>query len=152
MAGLYTNGLPGVAASAITGAETTAFDTNAANGVSPQQASLSLAQLGLGGNAIAITAFAGGGQASATQLGYGASRVDTVASANDSVKLPTAVIGARCLVQNNTATSMQVFGSGTDTINGVATATGVAHAANKAAIYECTSAAPAAAWFRLLSA
>lgn len=153
MAGLYTNGLPTVAASAITGAETTAFDTNAAQGVSPQQEALSLVQLGLGGSVTAFTAFAGGGQASATALGYGTSRVDTVGSAADSVKLPTAVIGARCLVINNAASnSMQVFGSGTDTINGVATGTGVAQAAGKAALYVCTTAAPAAAWFRLLSA
>jgi hypothetical protein len=47
---------------------------------------------------------------------------------------------------------MQVYGSGTDTINGVVTATGVAQAAGKTGIYVATTTGAAAAWFRLLSA
>jgi hypothetical protein len=62
------------------------------------------------------------------------------------------VAGQQIIVINNTANSMQVFGSGTDTINGVATATGVAQAAGKHAIYTAVSTGAAAAWFRNLSA
>ena len=54
----------------------------------------------------------------------------------------------RRIIQNATATSMQVFGSGTDTINGVATATGVAVAANKFGIFFCTG---AGTWVAMLA-
>ncbi|MDO9334953.1 MAG: hypothetical protein Q7T61_01000 [Caulobacter sp.] len=108
-----------------------------------------------------LTAFAGGGQASATLLKAGINVVTTVATAADSVKLPLATqVGQAVVVVNADSTdSMQVFGSGTDTINGVATATGVAQAAGKVAVYYCTTkgaVAPdtvvAGAWFRDLSA
>ena len=42
--------------------------------------------------------------------------------------------GLRVLVRNSAANSMQVFGAGTDTINAVATATGVAQAATTSAL------------------
>lgn len=112
-----------------------------------------------------ITALAGGGQSGATLLAFGSSggsgqcgafRVDTVATAADSVRLPptdgspfSVPVGTEIAVVNNGANSMQVFGSGTDTINGVATGTGVAQAAGKSAIYKLYA---AGAWFRLLSA
>lgn len=101
-----------------------------------------------------ITAHAGGGQASATALTGAINRVDTVASAADSVALPApTVVGQEVVVINNAAVnSMQVFGSGTDTINGVATATGVAQAAGKIATYVAVTTGAGAAWFRLLSA
>ena len=59
---------------------------------------------------IGITAHAGGNAAAGTQLQQGLSRIDTVASAADSLRLPPAIAGARCLVWNNTANSAQVFG------------------------------------------
>lgn len=96
-----------------------------------------------------LTAYAGGGQANATQINSANAQVDTVATAADSVKLPPAVPGMRIFVTNTTATSMQVFGTTPDTINAVATGTGVAQAANKSAWYVCTSAGK---WFRDLSA
>lgn len=101
-----------------------------------------------------ITAHSGGGQASATALTGFFNRVDTVAVAADSVALPAPTfVGQEVVVVNNAATnSMQVFGSGTDTINGVATATGVAQAAGKMAIYKAATTGAGAAWFRLLSA
>jgi hypothetical protein len=112
--------------------------------------------LGTSSAAAGITAHAGGGQASATALTKEVNSVDTVATAADSVALPLAVIGQKIYLTNNTATSMQVFGSGTDTINigagDVATATGVAQAANKSAIYFCTKTAPAGKWQRVLTA
>jgi hypothetical protein len=123
---------------------------------------LATGTLALGVN-VGITAFAGGGQTNATLLTNGINRVDTVATAADSVKLPAStagtapgILGQIVIVTNNTATSMQVFGSGTDTINigagDVATATGVAQAANKTAIYIATSTGTAAKWERVLTA
>lgn len=97
-----------------------------------------------------ITAFAGGGQANATLLTASINRVTVVATAADSVKLPPSYAGASITAINgDAADSMQVFGSGTDTINDVATATGVAQAAGKAAIYVCPVAGK---WYRNLSA
>lgn len=97
----------------------------------------------------AITAYAGGGQTSATPLTKAVNYVATVATAADSVKLPTWEAGLAIDVINGSANSMQVFGAGTDTINDVATATGVAQAAGKAARY---IAGPSGKWYRLLSA
>jgi hypothetical protein len=96
-----------------------------------------------------ITALAGGGQAGATLLTAGVNRVATVATAADSVALPVSVAGMVVFVVNGAANSMQVFGSGTDTINDVATATGVAQAGGKAATYFCPVAGK---WYRVLSA
>jgi hypothetical protein len=89
----------------------------------------------------AITALAGGGQTGATQLLNGVNRVDTVATAADSVMLPSTTGtagGLIAVVVNNTATAMQVFGSGADTINGNAAATGISQAANTLKFYVCT--------------
>lgn len=98
----------------------------------------------------ALTATPSGNQANALALTAGINRVSTVGSANDSVKLLPAVAGIQQVVINDAATnSMQVFGSGTDTINDVATATGVAQAAGKTAIYSCSVAGK---WYRNLSA
>jgi len=55
------------------------------------------------------TAFATGGQASATQLDYGVSRITTCATAGDSVKLPLATAGASCIVINRGASAVDVF-------------------------------------------
>ena len=101
----------------------------------------------------AITAFAGGGQARATQLTGTMANVTVVATAADSVKLPLAQAGMLYFLSNSDSTdSMQVFGAGTDTINDVATGTGVAQAAGKSAVYFAVTSAPAGKWFRVLSA
>lgn len=98
----------------------------------------------------ALTAHAGGGQASALLLTAAINRVSTVANANDSVKLPPSTAGASITVINGAASnSMQVFGTSPDTVNDVATGTGVAQAAGKTAIYSCPVAGK---WYRLLSA
>lgn len=91
-----------------------------------------------------ITARAGGGQSLATQLVAQTSRVTTVATAGDSVKLPASAAGLELMVINHGANSMQVFGSGTDTIDDVAAATGVAQMPNSLVIYTC---ATAGAWY-----
>lgn len=78
----------------------------------------------------AVTAHAGGGQGSATALLATATfhRILTVATSADSVALPPATIGAMQCVRNDSTSGngAQVFGTSPDTINGVATATGVA--------------------------
>ncbi len=94
----------------------------------------------------ALTAFAGGGQTSATLLTKELNRVTVVASAADSVKLPVSAAGMDILVINSAALPMQVFGSGTDTVNGVATATGVSQMANSAVLYHCPV---AGLWFSI---
>src|SRR5258708_9836182 len=93
-----------------------------------------------------ITALAGGGQTGATALTAEVSRVDTVASGNDSVSLRKITLatpfeakpgglGFIMFVRNNGANSMQVFGATPDTINAVATGTGVAVGSGKSAIF-----------------
>ena len=108
----------------------------------------------IGGSGVPLTAHAGGGKALATPITSTNAIVGTVATAADSVILPQGYAGLRVFVINDGAAAMQVFGAGTDTINDVATATGVSHAQNLAALYVCVSAVPggAARWFRLLSA
>lgn len=59
--------------------------------------------------AAANSAFAGGGQASATAITTEVSFVTVAASAGDSVKLPTAALGAHVVVFNLTAVSVNVF-------------------------------------------
>ena len=57
------------------------------------------------------------------------------------------------LVANEGAASAQVFGSDADTINGVATATGVAQASGTTALYVLMGYASGAGdWRRILSA
>lgn len=98
---------------------------------------------------VGITATAGGTKAAARPLTAAINEVSVCATAADSVLLMPAKRGLCIFVDNNGAASMQVFGQGTDTINGVATGTGVAQAAGLAAMYVCYS---DGAWSRILSA
>jgi hypothetical protein len=91
-----------------------------------------------------LTAHAGGGQASALVLTSELNRVSTVATSGDSVALPVSFAGLTIIVENAGANPMQVYGAGTDTINGVATATGVSQMASSVVIYTCYT---AGAWF-----
>ncbi len=91
-----------------------------------------------------ITAHAGGGQTNATLLTGQTSRVTTVATAGDSVMLPVSAPGLEVMVINHGANPMQVYGSGTDTIDDIATATGVSQMQNSLVIYTCTT---AGAWY-----
>ena len=84
-----------------------------------------------------ITATAGGTKAAARPLTCAKNTVSVCATAADSVLLPAPQIGRTILVANRGAASMQVFGSGSDTINGVATGTGVAQAAGIESAYYC---------------
>lgn len=89
----------------------------------------------------AVTAYAGGGQTNAMALNIDSAfhNVTTVATAADSIKLPPAAVGEFHFVKNSAAASMQVFGSGTDTIDSVATATGVPQAAGDGVLYFCVT-------------
>jgi hypothetical protein len=72
-----------------------------------------------GGGALTtgITAFPTGGQASGTALTIGYNEVTVVATAGDSVKLPTASVGLTVIVKNEGAASLDVFPFLADTIN-----------------------------------
>lgn len=85
-----------------------------------------------------LTAKVGGGQSGATQLPSMVNRVTTVASAGDSVGLPPSrptLLGVEILVINAGANSMNVFGSGNDTINFGTAAAAVSQMANSAVYY-----------------
>jgi len=92
----------------------------------------------------ALTAHSGGGQTSALALTHDVNRVTTVAASGDSVKLPASAPGLKVWVINSGANPMQVFGNGTDTINGVASATGVSQLPGGVCLYECSV---AGSWF-----
>jgi hypothetical protein len=79
-----------------------------------------------------ITATASGGQAAAYQLTKAMSRVTTVATAADSVKLPMALAGASGVVANAAAANaMNVFPFSGDAINALSANTALSVAANK---------------------
>lgn len=100
-----------------------------------------------------ITAQADGTKANATQITAAKARVTTVAGAADSVKLPPGYPGLEVTLYNAGANSMQVFGSGNDTINDVATDIGVAQANGLSAVYTCYDVvAGVGIWGRVLSA
>ena len=98
--------------------------------------------------AAAVTAHAGGGQALAVAITATFTNVSVVATAADSVALPLAVAGQLVFVRNSSANSMQVFAANgsTDTINGTAGSTGVAHAAATGKFYFAVTSAPGGAW------
>lgn len=86
----------------------------------------------------AITAFAGGGQASAVQLNYRMSRVTIVASAADSVKMPKAEAGMSMVVINAAAANaMNVYPSSGEAINALSADTALSVAANKVITFVC---------------
>ena len=96
----------------------------------------------------ALTAHSGGGQSSALALTKVINNVTTVAAAGDSVRLPVSVAGMEITIANNGANSMQVYGAGTETINGVATGTGVAQLPGQVVVY---TAAVAGNWLANIS-
>lgn len=88
---------------------------------------------------VAITAQADTTQANATVLNAATMwhEVATVAGSADSVVLPPARVGEIHFVTNQGANSMQVFAPSPDTIDAVATGTGVAHANGVGVLYVC---------------
>jgi hypothetical protein len=87
-----------------------------------------------------ITAFSGGGQGSAVALTGEYNFISTVAAAADSVKLPASAAGMIVFVYNGGANAAQVFGAGTDTIDGIATATGQPLPSKGLGVYVCNAA------------
>jgi len=115
----------------------------------PALAKVSASQITMGGPFFemasdSLVAFAGGGAASATLIKTQTARIATVATAGDSVMLPASVAGYELMLINHGANAMQVFGSGSDTVDDIATATGVSQMANSLVIYTCTT---AGAWY-----
>lgn len=115
----------------------------------------------------AITAFAGGGQTSATLLDSGYNRVTVVATAGDSVKLPschtgasnTGVVAAGVISGNTTglmlwvtnsdsADSMNVFPQTGESINALSANSAYAVAANKTVGFLCSPAGTI--WYSVL--
>ena len=98
----------------------------------------------------ALTAHAGGGQASALQLSKQVNRVTTVGSAGDSVKLPAATAGLNVVVINAAAANaMDVFPASGEAINALSADTAISVAANKVIMFFC---AVAGTWNSVLTA
>ena len=91
-----------------------------------------------------LTAHAGGGQANALQLVSEMNRITTVVTAGDSVALPPSASGLTIILENAGSNPMQVYGVSPDTINGIATGTGVSQMPNSVVIYTCYT---AGSWF-----
>lgn len=91
-----------------------------------------------------ITAFAGGGQTNATQITTQTNRITTVVTAGDSIKLPPSAPGLELTIVNHGGNPVQIFGTGTDTVNDSPTATGVSQLSNSTVIYFCVS---SGAWY-----
>lgn len=72
-----------------------------------------------------IVARAGGGKASATPTTSGNVLVSTVATAADSILLPSPRAGDIMWIRNAGSNALQAFAAGTATIDGAATGTGV---------------------------
>lgn len=98
---------------------------------------LAQASTGLSSTTATVTAFSGGGQASATALTSTLNRVSTAAALGDSVRLPASAVGLAVTIDNRGANPIRVFGAGTETVNGIATATGVAQGINSIVTYYC---------------
>lgn len=84
-----------------------------------------------------MVALASGGITGATPVAATISNFSTVANNNDSAVLPVAKAGAVYLVSNNGAHALQMFGNGTDTIDGTAGATGISMPAGQDLIFVC---------------
>lgn len=88
--------------------------------------------------ATSVTARAGGGKDNATPITSANARITTVATAADSVLIPSPRSGDVMFLRNDDAAdAAQVFAAGTATINGAATGTGVSLAAQKVALLQC---------------
>lgn len=100
-----------------------------------------------------ITAQADGTKANATQITGVKAHVSTSAGAADSVLLPPGYPGLEITIFNGGASSIQVFGFGLDTINGIATGTGVTQNNAISAVYTCYDVVDGVGiWGRVLSA
>lgn len=99
----------------------------------------SLATMSYADSLTAIGTTQGGALALLAMVNRIATSTNTAAPYNG-VSLPAAVAGLEITVVNSSGKQVQVYGSGTDTINGIATATGVTQGAGVVALYCCTTA------------
>lgn len=100
-----------------------------------------------------IVAHAGGGKASAVAITGAKARITTCATGADSVILPPGYPGLEITIMNSGAAAAQVFGAGLDTINGIATGTGVSQTNGLSAVYTCYDVVSGVGkWGRVLSA
>lgn len=107
----------------------------------------------LGSTQNGIVAQADGTKANATPITAVKAHVATSTGAADSVLLPPGYPGLEITIFNGGASSIQVFGAGNDTINGIATATGVTQNNGVSAVYTCYDVvAGVGIWGRVLSA
>lgn len=133
--GFFTDGMSVITGAYLSGYSCIPVDTGLQGGASPVSAAIIPGTLPCPATQLGLTAQADGTKAAATQLGYGINTVTTVAGAADSVILPYAFPGSFAVVVNTVATAIQVFGKGTDTIDAVATATGIDQAASAVALF-----------------
>jgi putative protein kinase ArgK-like GTPase of G3E family len=70
--------------------------------------------------AAGITAFAGGGQSSATALNKANNRIDTCATSGDSCKTLAAIVGRRQKIHNNTSNNVYLYPESTENFLGLA--------------------------------
>lgn len=135
MSGYFTPGFPLATGAVLGAASRVPVDTGLPNGANPQSGGMIPGTLPAPPAQLGLTALAAGTKADATPLGYGVNTITTVAGAADSVLLPQAFPGAVVVVLNLVATAIQVFGKGTDTIDGIATGTGIDQAASARAVF-----------------
>lgn len=108
---------------------------------------------GLIGSVCKITAHVDGTKAAATPITGVKCLIDVCATNGDSVLLPPGYPGLEIEVFNKGAANAQVFGSGNDTINSVATGVGVTQNSGVSATYTCYEVvAGVGIWGRVLSA
>jgi len=154
--GYFTNGMATPTGAQLSANSRIPIDTGLPGGESPQSGGVIPGTLPAPAAQIGLTAAADGAKADATQLGYGVNTVTTVAGAADSVLAPYAYPGAVCVIDNDGASALQVFGKGTDTIDGVATGTGNALTnATRGILYGVSGSgdgSDAGAWFSLKGA
>ena len=120
------------------------IDGTVIGGNTPATGTFSALLLGAGGlfyeSATSNIAAAGNSQATATQLNSELNKV-TSATAGTAygVKLPAtgAIAGLTILVENHSGVSIQVYGTGTDTVNDVAAATGVVQMDSSVVLFSC---------------
>lgn len=86
-----------------------------------------------------ITAFAGGGQTSATELTGAVNVVATVGSAGDSVLLPIVPLGAEVTVKNTSANSLNVYPRSGGNIDAASADAAEAVAAGVGVIFKCVA-------------
>lgn len=86
-----------------------------------------------------------GGQGGALALTKEVNQFSTV-TAGFGAALPLAVAGLTIYIINNGAGALQVYGGGTDTIDGIATATGVSQMPGSLCLYTCVTTAPGGKW------